>query len=93
MIEFCPHSLVSFKTESAKVSEWRLAELHVGDESRECRVQVTVNEVQGMADPCFLTSFDTIKPRGTYQAALGEFSLEVESSVSEKLTVIVWPER
>lgn len=63
MIEFCPHSLVSFKTESAKVGEWRLAELHVGDESRECRVQVTVNEVQGMADPCFLTSFDTVKPR------------------------------
>lgn len=51
-----------------------------------------MNEVQGIANPCFLTSFDTIKPRGTYQAALGEFSLEVESSVSEKLIVIVWPE-
>lgn len=52
-----------------------------------------MNKVQGMANPCFLTSFDTIKPRGTYQAALGEFSLEVESSVSEKLIVIVGPER
>lgn len=52
-----------------------------------------MNEVQGMGNPCFLTSFDTIEATGTYQAALGEFSPEVESGVSEKLTVIVWSER